>query len=213
MFLEMERLSPKERYKLLTALVVPRPIALVTTVSPEGVLNAAPFSFFNVLAQDPPLLVLGIGERAPGMPKDTARNIARSGEFVVHLVDEPLAEAMNLCAVDFPAEVSELDHASVRLEPSRLVAPARIQEAPAAFECRRHVDLPLGRAGLLVIGRVLCVHLRDGLIDGERLRVDYERYRPVGRLCGDLYCRIHERFAMRRRSYREWLAERETEGR
>jgi len=200
-------LDPGHRYKLLTALVVPRPIALVTTLGPEGVTNAAPYSFFNTFGQEPPLVVLGIERRDAVTAKDTGRNIDVTGEFVVNLVDEDLAEAMNLCAVDFPAGVSEPEIAGLELAPSRFVRPGRIARAPAALECRLFTLMRIGARRELVIGEVVGAHVRDGLLDRERLRIDYDRYRPVGRLCGDLYCRTRERFALRRRSYAEWCAE------
>ncbi len=204
-------LDATQRYKLLTALVVPRPIALVTSVGPEGVVNAAPYSFFNTFGQDPPLVVLGIERRARTVSKDTGRNIDATGEFVVNLVDEDLAAAMNLCAVDFPAEISEPEIAGLALAGSRFVRPPRLAAAPAALECRLFTLMRIGAARELVIGEVVGAHVRDGLLDPERLRIDYERYRPVGRLCGDLYCLTRERFALRRRSYAEWRAE-EAEG-
>src|SRR5688500_3534302 len=123
-------LSPPERYQLLGGLVVPRPIALVTTRDRDGRANAAPFSFFNVVAEEPPLVVLGLGVHASGGAKDTTNNIRDGGEFVVNLVDEPLAEAMNLCAIDLPPEVSEIDLAGLEMLPSEAVAPGRIAAAP-----------------------------------------------------------------------------------
>ncbi len=200
-------LDAPRRYKLLTALVVPRPIALVTTLGTGGVVNAAPYSFFNTFGQDPPLVVLGIERRDAATSKDTGRNIDTTGEFVINLVDEDLAEAMNLCAVDFPPEVSEPEIAGLELAPSRFVRPPRLARAPAALECRLFTLMRIGTSRELVIGEVVGVRVRDGLLDPERLRIDYERYRPVGRLCGDLYCVTRGRFALRRRSYAEWLAE------
>ncbi len=208
---DLATVDVRSRYKLLTALVVPRPIALVTSCGPEGVVNAAPYSFFNVFSQDPPLLVLGIQRKAPGTPKDTGRNIDLTGEFVVNLVDEAIAEAMNVCAVDFPAEVSELDAAGLHLEPSRRVTPGRIREAPAALECRSFTLLRIGLERELVIGEILAVHVREGLLDPETLRIDYGRYRPIGRLCGNLYCRTGDIFALRRRTFEEWSREARSE--
>src|SRR4028119_647196 len=98
---DLRELSSRDRYKLLVSVVVPRPIALVTSLNATGHVNAAPFSFFNVMGSDPPLVVLGIGDRSPGAPKDTAHNIRCAGEFVVNIVDEAIAEKMNICAVDF----------------------------------------------------------------------------------------------------------------
>src|SRR3712207_4258281 len=127
-------LEPRERYKLLCATIIPRPIALVTSVDANGVANAAPFSFFNVFSEEPPLIVLGLQHKPQAAPKDTTRNIGETGVFVVNLVDEALAEGMNMCAVDFPPEVSEIDAAGLTLLPGVGVAVPRIAEAPFALE-------------------------------------------------------------------------------
>ena len=138
-------LSATERYKLLGGLVVPRPIALVTSHGPDGRVNAAPFSFFNVFAEEPPLVVLGLGISPLGGAKDTTINIRDTGEFVVNLVDEPIAEAMNLCAIDFPPEVSEVEVAGLDLLPAERVGAARLAQSPVHLECRRLMTLQPGR--------------------------------------------------------------------
>ncbi len=130
-------IAPRERYKLLCASVTPRPIALVTTISAEGVVNAAPFSFFNVFSEDPALIVLGLQHKPGNDPKDTTRNIAAAAEFVVNLVDEPLAEAMNICGIDFPPEVSEIEAAGLSLLPGVTVAVPRIAEAPFGWNAAK----------------------------------------------------------------------------
>ena len=203
---DLAELSATERYKLLGGLVVPRPIALVTTQSSDGRVNAAPFSFFNVFAEEPPLVVLGLGISPAGGAKDTTVNIRDSGEFVINLVDEAIAEAMNLCAIDFPPEISEIDVAGFDLVPSQKVAPPRITEAPVSLECRRHVTLQAARERYLVVGEVVIAHVRDGLIDPATLRVDRDAYAPIGRLFGGGYVRTRDRFEMPRLTYREWLA-------
>jgi flavin reductase (DIM6/NTAB) family NADH-FMN oxidoreductase RutF len=202
---DLAELSAAERYKLLGGLVVPRPIALVTSRSPDGGVNAAPFSFFNVFAEEPPLIVLGLGISPSGGAKDTTVNIRDAGEFVVNLVDEPIAEAMNLCAIDFPPEVSEVEVAGFEMVPSDVVAPPRIAQAPVNLECRRYVTLQPARERYLVLGEVLRAHVRDGVIDPETLRVDRDVYAPIGRLFGGGYVRTHDRFEMPRLTYREWL--------
>jgi flavin reductase (DIM6/NTAB) family NADH-FMN oxidoreductase RutF len=198
-------IGPAERYKLLCATVVPRPIALVTTVDADGVVNAAPFSFFNVFSEEPPLVVLGLQHRPDRARKDTSRNIAETGAFVVNLVDEALAEAMNLCAVDFPPEVSELDAAGLATRPGVAVPVPRIASAPFALECRRTLALAFGPDREIVLGEVLCLHARDGLLDEATLRVRAEAYHPVGRLFGDGYSRQGDRFSLRRATYAEWV--------
>src|SRR3954447_6837487 len=140
---DLKELRPSDRYKLLAGVVVPRPIALVTTLDPEGRANAASFSFFNVMGSDPPLVALGIGDRASGGPKDTARNIALTKHFVVNLVDESLAEGMNVCAVDFPVGVDELRAAGLTCAPSVLVPPPRVAESPVHLECREVATLEI----------------------------------------------------------------------
>jgi flavin reductase (DIM6/NTAB) family NADH-FMN oxidoreductase RutF len=196
-------LDPRDRYKLLCATIVPRPIALVTTVGAAGLVNAAPFSFFNVFSEDPPLVVLGLQHKPANALKDTTRNIAASGVFVVNLVDEALAEAMNVCAMDVPPEVSEIDAAGLDLLPGIDVPVPRIASAPFALECRRTVSLAFGPGRELLVGEVLRLHGREGLIDPERLRVS-DGYQPVGRLFGDSYTRQRDRFEMRRETYSEW---------
>jgi flavin reductase (DIM6/NTAB) family NADH-FMN oxidoreductase RutF len=202
-------LSAPERYKLLGGLIVPRPIALVTTQSAEGRINAAPFSFFNVFAEEPPLVVLGFGISAKGGAKDTTVNIRDTGAFVVNLVDEPIAEAMNLCAIDFPPEVDEIAVAGLELAPSVKVAPPRIVQAPVNLECRRYVTLQPARERYLVLGEVVMVHVRDGLVDPATLRIDRDAYAPIGRLLGGGYVRTRDRFEMPRLTYQQWLDEKQ----
>src|SRR5215470_12818563 len=122
-----------DRYKILTSFVLPRPIAWVTTLGPTGTVNAAPFSFFNVLGEDPPLCVFAINLRPDGRIKDTLVNIQRLGEFVVHITDEPLALAMHETGGDFPPEISEPDHLGLKLAPSRMIAVPRLADAPFAM--------------------------------------------------------------------------------
>ena len=201
-------IEPRERYKLLCATIVPRPIALVTSVGSDGVVNAAPFSFFNVFSEEPPLIVLGLQHKPSADRKDTTRNIAETGVFVVNLVDEDLAPAMNVCAVEFPPGLSEIEAAGLALAPGVEVAVPRIAQAPFALECRRTVALAFGPHRELLVGEVLRLHAREGLVDPARLRVDMDAYRPVGRLFGDGYARQGDRFELKRETYEEWRASR-----
>src|ERR1700738_2602509 len=139
--ISFRELDPHDRYKLLCGVVVPRPIALVTTLDENGAVNAAPFSFFNVFSEDPPLVVLGLQHKADLSRKDTTRNIHRNGQFVVHMVDEALASAMNDCAIDFPSGESEVAAAGLATLPSVDVRVPRLTAAPFALECRRSVSL------------------------------------------------------------------------
>ncbi len=202
-------LAPYERYKLLCATIVPRPIALVTTLGADGTVNAAPYSFFNVFSEEPALIVLGLQHKPDHSPKDTTRNIARSGQFVVNLVDEALAEAMNVCAIDCPPDVSEVEAAGLSLKEGVEIPVPHIAQAPFALECRREVSLAFGPQRELLVGEVLRLHARPGLLDGERLRIDEKAYRPVGRLFGDSYARQGDRFTLTRPSYAEFVRARD----
>ena len=202
---DLAALSASDRYKLLAGVVVPRPIALVTTQSADGRVNAAPFSFFNVFAEEPPLIVLGLGISLTGGAKDTTVNILATGQFVINLVDEPIAEAMNLCAIDFPPEISEIEVARLDLLPSQKIAPPRLAQAPVNLECRHYETLQAARERYLVIGEVLVAHVKDGVIDPATLRVDRDVYAPIGRLFGGGYVRTHDRFEMPRLTYAQWL--------
>jgi flavin reductase (DIM6/NTAB) family NADH-FMN oxidoreductase RutF len=200
----LQDLSPHERYKLLCGVVVPRPIALVTTLDTNGAVNAAPFSFFNVFSEDPPLIVLGLQHKADRTPKDTTRNIHRDGEFVVHMVDEALAAAMNDCAVDFPSGESEPEAIGLATTPSVDVKVPRLSAAPFAMECRRSVGLAFAPGRELLVGEVLRIHARPGLVDTSNMYVDFDAYRPIGRLFGNLYSYQREPFTMVRESHAQW---------
>ena len=138
---DFEGITAYQRYKLMASLIVPRPIALVTTLGPTGVVNAAPFSMFNMIGEDPPVLMISVNRLTDGRFKDTAANILRSGEFVVHMSDEAIAQKMHDCGKAFPSSVSELTEVGLTPVPSYSVAPPRILEAPVAFECVLHEKL------------------------------------------------------------------------
>ena len=200
-------LAPRQRYKLLCGLVVPRPIALVSSMSPSGVVNAAPYSFFNAFSENPALIVLGLQHNEDGTPKDTTRNIHVSGEFVVNLVDETLAERMNVCAVDFPAGTGELDKAELTALPSVGVRPPRIAQSPVSFECQRVTGLSLGPRSTLEIGRVIHIHIRDDLVDPVKTYVHTEKMRLIGRMHGrGWYARTSDLFLMDRLNLEDWDA-------
>jgi flavin reductase (DIM6/NTAB) family NADH-FMN oxidoreductase RutF len=188
-------LTEYQRYKLMASLIVPRPIALVTTLSPGGVVNAAPFSMFNMLGEEPPIVMLSINRVQGGRQKDTAANITRDREFVVHLADEAIARQMHGCGERLPPERSELDHVGLRAVPSRTVAPPRIAEAPVAFECALWETLET-ESRQIFIGRVQMLHARDGLVDTETWRVRLQEYHPVGRFGASFYVTTRDRFAI-----------------
>ncbi|MEZ5933415.1 MAG: flavin reductase family protein [Alphaproteobacteria bacterium] len=202
----LDDLKTTDRYKLIAGLIVPRPIAFVTTLGADGRHNAAPYSFFNAFSEDPPLIVIGVGANVRGEDKDTGVNIREGGEFVVNLVDEPLAEAMNICAVDYPPEISEVDVAGLELVPSEQVAPARLKASPVALECVHFQTLHPGQNRYLVIGEIKVIHVADDVVDPVTLRVDRDRYAPIGRLFGGGYCRTHDRFEIRRLSHEEEIS-------
>ena len=197
---DLRALPPRDRYRLLTGAVVPRPIALVTSLDAAGRVNAAPFSFFNVVGSDPATVVLG-----PGETKHTLRNLRDTGEFVVNLVSEDIAEAMNVTAADFPDGVSELEAAGLTAAPARQVAPPRVLESPVNLECRVVTILEIGR-NRLVVAEVLEMAIRDDLVDAERLRVRSAELRLIGRMGGlGGYARTRDAFEIARLSHADWL--------
>ena len=186
-------LKPHDRYKLLAGFVLPRPIAWVTTVGPTGVVNAAPYSFFNVLCEDPPLCIFAVNPRPDGRVKDTLVNIRRTGEFVVNLTDEPLAHAMHDSSGDFPSEIGEPSHLGLRLAPSTKVAVPRLADAPWAMECKTWKMIDVDGKRQLIMGEGVNFYIRDDLWDPGSMRVHMERYHPVGRMFADRYCRTDDR--------------------
>jgi flavin reductase (DIM6/NTAB) family NADH-FMN oxidoreductase RutF len=192
--LELARLSAHERYKLLIGLVIPRPIAWISTRSENGVANCAPFSFFNVFSEDPPLCVIGINPRSDGLLKHTLKNIRRTREFVVNLVDEATANAMHISSGEFPEDVSEFDKTGLTAVPAVTVQHPRIAEAAASLECRVERILEISGTRQLVLGEILLIHARDGIIDPKTKRISEELYRPVGRLFANRYCTTRQRF-------------------
>jgi flavin reductase (DIM6/NTAB) family NADH-FMN oxidoreductase RutF len=190
-------------YRLLTNLVMPRPIAWVTSKDAHGRLNLAPFSFFNVMGADPPIVVIGVGNEADGRPKHTGRNIAATREFVVNLVTEELLEAMNVTAADFPEGHNELEAAGLHAAPSGTINVPRVAEAQVSLECVLHKIERIGTNNL-VIGEVLALHTTDGLVD-ERLRV--HGFHPIGRLGAPSgYTRTTDRLELPRVSYAQLRA-------
>ena len=196
MELDLEKQFADRAYHLLVSLVMPRPIALVTTLSPDGRVNAAPFSFFNVLGAQPPIVAFAPGDRDNGTPKDTALNIRASHEFVVNLVDEAIAEAMNQCAASLPYGENELAHAGLTAAPSSRVKPPRIAEAPASLECAEWGTLQIGN-NRVIIGVVKRLHLREELFDAEKKRINTDKLFLIGRMAAPhWYCRTRDRFEM-----------------
>ncbi len=194
MDLELAGLSAHERYKLLIGLVIPRPIAWISTRSENGVANCAPFSFFNVFSEDPPLCVIGINPRSDGAMKHTLKNIRRTREFVVNLVDEATANAMHISSHEYPEEVSEFEQAGLTQAPAVMVQHPRIAEAAACLECRLDRVIEISGTRELVLGEILLVQAREGIIDPATKRISEALYRPVGRLFANRYCTTRQRF-------------------
>jgi flavin reductase (DIM6/NTAB) family NADH-FMN oxidoreductase RutF len=196
MELDLEGTHADRAYSILASLVVPRPIAWVSTLNSNGTVNVAPFSFFNVLGSEPPIVGFCPGDRPDSTPKDTARNVRMTHEFVVNLVDESVAEAMNHTAASHPYGVSELESAGLTTLPSSVVKPPRIAQAPASLECTEWGTLQIGE-NRLIIGLVKRVHLRDELFDPDTLRIRNENFHVIGRMASPhWYCRTRERFEM-----------------
>ena len=190
---EAARLSQRERYKVLTSFVLPRPIVWVTSVGPTGVVNAAPFSFFNVFCEDPPLCMFAVNKRPDGRMKDTLSNIQRTGEFVVNIADEPLARAMHETSGDFPPEIGEPNHLGLKLAPSSKVAAPRLADTPWAMECRTWKEIDVNGDRVLIMGEGINFYIRDELWDGNAMRVHMDLYHPMGRMFADRYCRTDDR--------------------
>ena len=190
-----------DNYKLLTNLVVPRPIAWVTSQNPQGVVNLAPFSFFNAVGSDPLFLLISVGRNDDGSMKDTANNIYASGEFVVNMVTEDVLAAMNISAADFPPDESELMAAGLSMAKSSRVAVPRVAQSQASMECKLHSQQALG-AYTIFIGEVVMFHVADHLM-GERMHVN--GFAPIGRLGSpSFYCRTTDRFNLPRMTYAKW---------
>ena len=193
---DLEGEHANRSYAVLVSLVTPRPIAWVTSLSRDGHLNAAPFSFFNALGAHPPIIGFCPGNRDDGQPKDTARNVRETHEFVVNLVDEAVAQAMNKTSAPLPYGQNELEEVGLTIAPSSVVKPPRIGEAPASLECREWGTLQIGE-NRLIIGLVKRVHVREELVDRETLRIRGERFHVVGRMASpNWYCRTRDRFEM-----------------
>lgn len=197
-------LTPRERYKLLIGTVIPRPVAFVTTLDRDGRANAGPFSFFNVLTHDPPIVAIGVENYADGRFKDTSRNIRDTEEFTVHICDDALAEQMEICAIKFGPEVDELQEAGLTTVPGRMVRSPRILEAPAALECRRYMTLELGRAREIILGEVVGLFVREDAVDPASLHIDQMKMDAIGRLGGHTYTRTRDQFDLRTLGVEEW---------
>jgi flavin reductase (DIM6/NTAB) family NADH-FMN oxidoreductase RutF len=206
MLFDFATISARERYKLLVSTIVPRPIAWIVSQDLHGHLNAAPFSFFNAFAGDPPVVGIGIGSHDPGRPKDTRHNIRETGQFVVNLVSEEAAEVMNITAIEFERGVSEPHEAGLTTTPSVHVKAPRIAESPVSMECELLQIIDLGPEQSLVLGRVLAMHIRDdAVIDPAKHHIDTPKLKLIGRMHGaGWYARTTDLFKMDRIPRENW---------
>ena len=197
---DMRTLSARDRYKIIGSCIVPRPIAWVSSLSSAGTPNLAPFSFFNAMGNDPPVVALGMVKAPGGGFKDTPTNIRETGEFVINLVDESHARQMNLTSADLPADASEADHAGVAMAPSLTVRPQRVASAPVALECRTLHYIETGPSQVTVLGEVLLAHVQDRFVtDPVRIHFDIEAMQLIARMHGaGWYARQTDLFEMLR---------------
>lgn len=203
---DLKQISQRNAYKLLTGIVVPRPIAWVTSQDENGLLNVAPFSFFNMIGGNPPIVVLGVGNKSQDAPKDTARNIRSRHEFVVNMVSKELLGAMNISAVDFPAELSEIEVANLQTVPSTHVSVPRLEATPAALECREHTTLLIGE-NRVILAEVVAFYIRDEFVDLENHYVRSGQLDLIARMGGGGgYTDTSGSFELARISFEEWQA-------
>ena len=200
MELDVATANVVEVYQLLVGAVTPRPIAWVTTLSAVGVVNLAPFSFFNAFGANPPIVVFSPTLRRDGSKKDTLINLESLGEFVVNAATAPLAEKVNLTSKEIPPSDSEVSLAGLTTVPSVKVKPPRIAESPVNLECKVRQIIPCGTGAIaanLVIGEVVMMHVADAVLD-EKGRIDPRKLQTVARLGGDFWCHTSDLFEQKR---------------
>ncbi|WP_425464903.1 flavin reductase family protein [Paenibacillus dokdonensis] len=198
--IDPSRQSERDNYKLLTGSIIPRPVAWVTTLADNGKVNAAPFSYFNIVTADPPMVSVSV-QRKQGGPKDTARNAVREGEFVVHIGDGSSIQKLNQTAASLPPDQSEVESAGLTTVSSDVVRVPGIAEAKIRMECVLERSIPLGGTEAspstdLLIGRVVRFHVDDALLDHGRILADV--LQPVSRLAGNSYAKLGETFSLDR---------------
>ena len=200
MLLDFSKLPPREVYGWMTSVIVPRPIAWVSTIAADGRTNLAPFSFFQGVTSNPPTLMFVPVNNRDGQPKDTVRNLQQVPEFVVNVVPYALAGPMNATAATLPYGESEAEKFGIAMTPSTKVRPPRVVAAPVAFECTLLLIVDIGEGPLaahVVFGRIHLVHVSDAVLGADG-RIDPAKLDLIGRMSGELYCRTTERFALKR---------------
>ena len=198
MEIDIKSLEPKQIYKLMTSIIVPRPIAWVSTVSRDGIYNLAPFSYFAGISSDPPLLLISVGSKETKEKKDTWQNIEDTGEFVVNMVTKETLEKMNITALPFDKEIDEFEKAGLTPVPSSIVKAPRVKESPVNIECKRFEIIQIGKMGI-ILGEVLKVHVKEDILN-EKGYVDTTKLEIIGRLGGANYCLVSKEntFELRR---------------
>ena len=186
MEIDVSKLSKSQVYKLMTSVIVPRPIAWISTISKDGIPNVAPFSYFAGVSSDPPLLMVSIGSKEEGIKKDTWKNIEETGDFVVNMVTKELLEKMNLTSAPFDEDIDEFDIAKLTKKPASVVKAPLIAESPVNIECKKFQILEIETMGI-IFGKVLKVHVRDDILN-EKGYVDTTKLEIIGRLGGANYC-------------------------
>ncbi|MGO4890596.1 flavin reductase family protein [Anaerobacillus sp. MEB173] len=187
--------TPKDLYKLLSGIIVPRPIAFVSTKSADGIDNVAPFSFFNVVSSDPPIVMFSIGVRN-GEKKDTLKNIENNEEFIVNLVNEKIAQAMHNSGADFRPEVSEFDEIGLTRVAATKIHCMSVKESPIQLECKLEQVIPVGK-NYMVLGRVVHFRIDDHLYI-DPFKIDIAKFNPIGRLAGKSYSYTKDVFELER---------------
>jgi flavin reductase (DIM6/NTAB) family NADH-FMN oxidoreductase RutF len=193
MILKPNDLPERELYKLVTGTVVPRPIAWVSSANAMGQTNLAPFSYFTVVSNSPLTMIFSVGHKPDGSRKDTWVNALETGEFVINIVDEANAPAMNKSATTYPHGVSEFEMAGVTPAPSVVVRAPRVAEAPVSYECKLTQIVEVG-SNAVIFGEVQAIHVREDVYDGRYVNID--ALKPVGRLAGNSYCRVNDLFEL-----------------
>jgi flavin reductase (DIM6/NTAB) family NADH-FMN oxidoreductase RutF len=206
---DIDKMAAMDRYELLLSTIVPRPIALVTSISSEGAINAAPYSLFNIIGHDPAVAVISVLAHPDQRLKDTAANILATKEFVINLVSETFAEAMNITCIDAPPGVNELELAKLKTASSAKVKPPRVSESPVAYECQFLTSLSFGPNQMIIAGQIVHAYVDDRFVrDAARGLVDTPELKLIGGMHGARwYAKLSDRFAMDRPSWAEWVRE------
>jgi flavin reductase (DIM6/NTAB) family NADH-FMN oxidoreductase RutF len=200
MLIEPEKVTPRDVYRVMISCITPRPIAWVSTISPRGIPNLAPFSFFNGIGANPPTVLFCPVNRRDGSKKDTLINVEATKEFVVNIVPYALARPMNETSAEVPYEVNEFELAHLATAPSMKIKPPRVKDAPVHMECVLHQIVNVGEGALganVVIGRILCIEVNDSVLD-EKGQIDPQKLDTIGRMGGHLYSRTTDRFELTR---------------